>query len=525
MKTQKFTVQLYIAFIALILLMSLTPISGTVGAVWTTDGEGVQQDGNNYLNPQDVYINVRFDESVNGTYWFIVTDTQGNNLSSDPDFDRWLDVSNGEIVDSGHATEDVNGNKVVQLWPFEPHEGTYKVWVSSTTEFLPSNSKTDNFSVEPVSKFFDLFVTENVSNLENVAFYANYKIEGDEDWTSAKLVFDREVAPHQVFRQEASFFIGIVIDWYFSIDYVDHLGRAATWKFETETEVINSTGMINDKTVFLVDGYKYNSSNHVVENTIAKLYDYENDQAMMNPLDNTTTNSEGYFAFIAAGPGYYTISCEAWDANSETFYWTLEDCVIDQTYTFKDSDLAEIKVKLKGTEITDDFDVVFTKDKKSGGYKLSSTNMGSFHFYTIKYGNPNETFKIEIILPPTSPDSPNLNSTDEPAEYDYPNFTLAHTRKGEIDVHVYKGDTESHTGDITNAFDITTVSTEYDPSKYVKVNGTIPEDCNSVLIKVHMAFQIDATLTWDEVLAFYDFEYWFTVIHNPRGVRSVRGVR
>ena len=46
MKTQKFSVQLYAAFIVVIILTSLTPVFGGSGAVWTTDENGESQDGN-----------------------------------------------------------------------------------------------------------------------------------------------------------------------------------------------------------------------------------------------------------------------------------------------------------------------------------------------------------------------------------------------------------------------------------------------------------------------------------------------
>jgi len=143
--------------------------------------------------------------------------------------------------------------------------------------------------------------------------------------------------------------------------------------------------------------------------------------------------------------------------------------------------------------------------------------MGSFHFNTVKTGTSGLPYKVQMILPPLCSN----------ADYDFPNFQLQHANKGAIDVHVYKGTFATKTGDITSSFTITTTPPEgtfYTEGKYLSVEGLMPEE-GAFYVKLHLDFQIEPLLTDTQVADFHGFEYWFTVIHNPRGVRSVRGVR
>ena len=109
MKTQKFSVQLYVIFIAVIILMTLTPIFGITGSIWTTNSDGTQQDGNQYLSAKDVYLNVNLDK---GDYYFQVTSTDGKTLLST--FDS-IDERAFTVGEEGYIISVSDGHELVPL--------------------------------------------------------------------------------------------------------------------------------------------------------------------------------------------------------------------------------------------------------------------------------------------------------------------------------------------------------------------------------------------------------------------------
>lgn len=509
MKTQRFSVQLYVAFIAVILLMSLTPVLGGTGSVWTTDSGGVKQDGNAYYDPDNVYLAVNLPDNEPGEqYYFKVTDTQNILLSTDEYGYGNFTVSNGKINWGTHYVNEAAG--VIQLSPFNVIDGTCKVWVSSNPEFPASDSKTDNFHIELLQKYFELKVTSGVLGLDS-EFFVDYAIDGCEP-VRAQLLFDRTEGVHQVFRYETAFPKDTIIYWNFTVTYLEGVEEKEWTSYEYGPEVIDNDGMVNDDTVFLIYGYKFNSTGEPLDGKFVRLYDLSSEPSMMNAIDETLTNTEGYFNLIAAvyDPATdYAVAFQGWDDFSEEFFLFTADGY-DKQFNSTDEADPVIQLKLKGKEIAEDFEVVFTPDKKTGLNKLSSTNMGSFQFNTVKTGTPGENYTVQMILPP-------MNAN---AIYDYPNFQLHHTSKGAIDVHVFKGTAETKTGDITSSF---TINATLD-GKYLSVYGPMPEE-GAFLVKLHLDFQIEPLLDDDQVSDFHDFEYWFTVIYSPHGVRSVRGVR
>ena len=154
---------------------------------------------------------------------------------------------------------------------------------------------------------------------------------------------------------------------------------------------------------------------------------------------------------------------------------------------------------------------------------MSSTNPGSFYTNVVKYGTPGENGSIVVDLPPDQ----------ENADFDSPNFILHHTYIGStpvVDVHVYGGRLTSPCGsemvpdwskDITGLFDIIPTP----DGKHVTVEGNIP-DTGEIFVTVHIDFRIDASLTWEQVQMFSDFEYTFgdTAYFSAQGVTIRVGV-
>jgi hypothetical protein len=151
----------------------------------------------------------------------------------------------------------------------------------------------------------------------------------------------------------------------------------------------------------------------------------------------------------------------------------------------------------KGNTIENTFDIVITPLKKEDGYKLSSSNKGSFILKVSVYGEPGDTVDVKITLPP-----------DQANElYDTPNFVLQHSEAGRAltDVDVFRGDVEKKKGKITNQFSITA------NSKEVTIKDGVFPDESAILIKLHLDYKIDSPLTWEQANSFYGFEYLFTV--------------
>jgi hypothetical protein len=144
--------------------------AGLSGAIFTTDANGNWVNGNVYDSKEAVYLNggPRANQDCtaaglpNGWYIFLVTDPSGQMVLSWPDeADRLFEVEDGVIKTySGSHTSNSNGRcggRLVALAPFDDTlnpGGEYKVWVTpydptdGSYEFIPSQSKTDNFKVQ-----------------------------------------------------------------------------------------------------------------------------------------------------------------------------------------------------------------------------------------------------------------------------------------------------------------------------------------------------------------------------------------
>lgn len=154
-------------------------LSPVTGAIWTTDVNGNEVDGNIYAALQDVYLNGGPGLNApptagglpDGTYVFMVTDPSGKTLlSTDAAQCREFVVSGGNITGvtgpCPHSTGGTgNGGVTVQLFPYDvtPNNGgEYKAWATPLVDFpagclstvdcaiakhgfTPSLSKTDNF--------------------------------------------------------------------------------------------------------------------------------------------------------------------------------------------------------------------------------------------------------------------------------------------------------------------------------------------------------------------------------------------
>jgi len=244
-------------------------------------------------------------------------------------------------------------------------------------------------------------------------------------------------------------------------------------------------------------------------------------------IASTQTRADGYYELMGLGSGDFMIceitkDNEGWaNATPACYEFTVDDNNgDDRTFNFYNykmlriTDTSEYRCELSS------FHLVFTpSNEEPERYKLSSTNPGSFYTNVVKYGEAGTDVRIEIYLPPDQ----------ENKDFDSPNFILHHTYIGStpvVDVHVYAGrQDESPCGsewvpdwskDITNLFDITPAP----DGKNVTVVGTMPET-GEVFVTVHIDYQISASLTWDQVEMFSDFEYTFSdmVYFSAQGVR------
>lgn len=531
---------------------AVSGIDSVTGAIWTSDPHGERVNGNLYTNPRDVYLaggphKMGAAGLPDGNYYFQVTDPAGKTLlSTDDKTQRMFNVTDGYIYKIEPGTHKWNPDKtrdygiVVQLWPFSytPNKGgTYKVWITKFENyaqdqgifgFIPSLSKTDNFKVKvagEVPKYFELWVTDGISGPPNVEFDVSYTIDGDGDpgtvdpvepWSSGQLKWNGREGAYDVFRYETSFALGSYIYWQFFVR------NSFTWTSEMHgPELISQAGMVNKETLFMISGHKYSyPDNTGLEGWNITLY---KDGAK---IEETQTDSNGYYEFIGLSPGVYNVSettktDEGWAPHGPTYYeFTVDDTNGgDRTFDFYNykmlriSDTSDYRYELSG------FNLVFTPlNDGSGMYKLSSTNPGSFYYNVEKYGTPGTGVRIEVSMPPDQ----------ENAAYDSPNFILHHTYIGGtpvVDVHVYGGILTSPISgqwvpdwskDVTNLFTITPTA----DGKHVTIEGNMPET-GQVFATVHIDFQLSAALTLEEAQSFDHFEYTFasTVYFSSIGVR------
>lgn len=523
-------------FIVILLLLigsffvPIKPVLGMEGSIWTTDPQGEQVNGNVYIDPRNVYLAGGPQKGslglTPGFYYFQVTDSTGKTLLSIDGVDqRRFEVGESGSIVEYFGEHDWNlqndGSILIQLWPFQPSANSeYKVWVTMEDDYLsfgfvPSLSKTDNFKVIEVSKYFELWVTEGIYRLQDVSFYVNYTIadpitgEPAFPWIQEQLLYDRNETIHKVYRYEAKVFIGTSIYWKFFLLNTNGI----LWSSEYGPEEINIAGMVNKETLFLISGHVYSYPDEVgLPGWNIELW-RDNKKA-----EETPTDSDGYFEFIGyVGdvPGNYKVNTTGWDFDSEVWYEFIADGT-DQTCDFYDYKMIEM-TNLKDVEIQR-FDIIFTPSKEDPSlYKFSSTNPGSFFIKVVKIGDPGTPVNMEIILPDF-----NANS-----EFDSPNFQLHHIIRGKtsyVDVKIYKGSLESKTAEITDLFNITASA----DGKNLIILGKIPQDADAILVKVHVDYQIDGLLSEWQVDSIQDYRYDFIVkiygsVHGGR--KSVHGGR
>ena len=561
MKNRRST-RLYITFASIMLIVILLSLTGALlsisravlgtdsvtGAIWTSDPNGERVNGNLYTNARKVYLagGPHKEGSAglpDGIYYFQVTDPPGKTLlSTDQLWKRKFEVKDGYIfsIDGGEHKWNPDTTSgygiVVQLWPFTytPKKGgVYKVWVTNIDHytdgqgcfgFIPSLSKTDNFKVklDEVPKYFELWVTEGISKPIDAEFYVNYTIDGDGDsgtidpvlpWTEGRLLYDRTEGGYDVFRYETSFAIGSYIYWEFFVL------KPFTWISDLYgPELIDREGIVNKEILFIVNGHKYSYPDGTgLEGWTIELY---RDGVK---IAETLTGPDGYYEFVGLGLGDHKIceivkADEGWANATPSCYEFIVDGNNggDHTFDFYNYKMLRISDTSDYRRELSYFDVVFTPSNEGpDGYKLSSTNPGSFYYNVVKFGTPGKNIRIEIALP----------LDQENADFDSPNFILHHTYIGStpvVDLHVYAG-RESTSGwvpdwstDVTNLFTITTT----DDGKNATVTGIMP-DTGEVFVTVHIDFQISASLIWDQVQMFSDFEYTFsaTVYFSMQGVK------
>ncbi len=513
-------------------LSSVLAIDQISGAIWTTDSKGQRVNGNLFTNPRNVFLTggpfkIGALGLPDAIYYFQVTDPAGEVvLSADVLQNRMFKVEGGCIsevfgVDGGHNWKPSSrGGVIVQLWEFDyiqKQGGEYKVWVTRVDDysagegcfgFVPSMSKTDNFKVrvDEAVKRFELWVTEGINEIPNVAFYVDYGIDEDGDlgtkddvlWTSGQL-FQTDESP-TIYRYETTFADGTYIYWEFSAvdtETGDILWSSGERGPEQITVPDEGEMLLNKEVLFRINGTKFGANDEGLPGWIITL---KKDGEVVR---ETETDCYGYYEFIAAIPGDYRISCQGWttDESSETWHdygaFEISDSV-DQTFDFYDYQILGIS-NLMGAE-TELFDVVFTPSNEGDDrYKLSSTNPGSFHLdVNLEHQDPGKAVQIEISLPPAGTNAP----------YDWPNFILQHAFVGgtpTVDVQVYSDNTM--TFDITEQFNITAAD-----EKHVTIFGVVP-DSGAIFVKVHIDYQIAGSLTLPEVEAFsaVPFVYTFTI--------------
>ncbi|UCD40519.1 MAG: hypothetical protein JSV87_03040 [Candidatus Bathyarchaeota archaeon] len=523
-------------------------LDSVTGAVWTSDPYGEQVNGNLYTNPRKVYlVGGPHKEGAaglpDGIYYFQITDPSGKTLlSTDALSNRKFEVKNGYIhnIDGGTHKWNLDTTRgygiVIQLWPFTytPQKGgVYKVWVTREDHysagqgcfgFMPSLSKTDNFKVklDEVPKYFELWLTEGISGPQDVEFYVNYTTDGDGDagtvdpvlpWTTGRLLYQRTENGYDIFRYETTFPLDTYIYWKFFIL------NTFTWTSDLHgPERIVQADMVNKETLFMINGHKYNYRDSTpLEGWTIELH---KDAAK---IAETQTDPDGYYEFIGLGSGNYLVqeivkSDEGWaNATPTSYQFTVDGSNGgDHTFDFYNYEMLEISDSSDSRTELSSFNVVFTpSNDDSGMYKLSSTNPGSFYYNALKYGTAGGPVRIEVRLP----------RDQENADYDSPNFIFHHTEIGTtstVDIHVYEavnltaGDwVPDWSTDVTNMFSITTTP----DGKNATITGNIPTT-GSILVTVHIDYQISASLTWEQVQTFSDFEYTFstTVYASIQGV-------
>ncbi len=300
------------------------------GAIWTTDPDGGRVNGNLYDKAKDVYLAGGPHKKgaaglPDGIYYFQVTDPAGKMLlSEDADVDRRFEVKYGYITNvDPHGThtwktDDTRGEGiVVQLWPFiftPKTGGVYKVWVTHEDNydslqlqgcfgFIPSLSKTDNFKVGraiarvEVSKYFELWVTNEISWPADAEFWVNYAIAGDEGpvlpWTEGRLIHVSTEGGYDIFRDETTFALGTSICWKFFIKLVET--STVIWFTEIYgPELIDEEGIVNKERARETLRITDTSDNRCELSSFAPVFTPSNDGSGLYKLSSTNPGSFYY---------------------------------------------------------------------------------------------------------------------------------------------------------------------------------------------------------------------------------------
>jgi len=567
----KHSARLYVTSASIVAIMILLSLTGTflrasqaalaldsvTGAIWTTDHRGEQVNGNLYGSAQKVYLcgGPHKEGSAglpDGRYYFQVTDPPGKTLlSTDDPWERRFEVKNGYIFSIDDGTHKWKNDTtrgygiVVQLCPFfhtPKTGGVYKVWVTRVDHyvegqgcygFIPSLSKTDNFKVGAklgeVHKYFELWMTDGISEPPDVEFHVNYTLDGDgnastldpvDPWTEGQLRWNRVENGYEVFRYETSFAPGTYIYWKFIVSNSFTLISDVYGP-----ERIDQEGMVNKETLFMVNGMKFDYRDlSGLGGWTIELY-----KDGVRIASTQTRDGDGYYELMGIGSGDFMIceimkDDEGWaNATPACYEFTVDDSNGgDRTFDFYNYKMLRITDTSENRCELSSFHLVFTpSNEDSEMYKLSSTNPGSFYTNVVKYGVPRTNVTIEIYLPPDQ---------ENGVWFDSPNFIVHHTYIGStpvVDAHVYAGrldPSESACGsewvpdgeEISNLFEITVTP----DGKNVTVEGIMPET-GEVFVTVHIDYQITASVTWDMILMFRDFEYTFSdmVYFSAQGVR------
>lgn len=167
-------VKFLLCSVAMLMMISVATSAQVNGALQTTLSDGTIVNFN-VKPPQTcdaIYItggpqNTSAAGITPGSYFFRVTDPSGKtdlSASGDPTGVRTLLVgtdpisgATGRILGTtgthpNGAYNPANGETTVQLWPFSTtpnNGGVYKAWISTTSDFTNSTTKTDNFKCTP----------------------------------------------------------------------------------------------------------------------------------------------------------------------------------------------------------------------------------------------------------------------------------------------------------------------------------------------------------------------------------------
>jgi len=332
-KPSSISASIMLTVILLSVTFAVLPTSNAVlgtgpatGAIWTTDPDGGRVNGNLYDKAKDVHLAGGPHKKgtaglPDGNYYFQVTDPAGKMLlSEDAPADRMFTVENGIMTAANppgtHAwnLDETRGEGiVVQLWPFTftpKTGGVYKVWVTHEDNynypdgcfgFIPSLSKTDNFKVGraiarvEVPKYFELWVTNEISWPEDAEFWVNYTVAGDEGpilpW--AEGIYDRTEGGYDIYRDEATFALGTSIYWKFFIKRV--VTGTIIWFSEIYgPELIEEEGMVNKEYARETLGLTDTSDNRCELSSFRVVFTPCNDGSGLYKLSSTNPGSFYY---------------------------------------------------------------------------------------------------------------------------------------------------------------------------------------------------------------------------------------